>query len=235
MIEAFLSGKKIDRLMVLKNSRDKKISCIIKEAKKHSDTCLKFTDRKTLDALSASKNHQGVMAWMSEFSFSTIEGILKAALDKNEDPFIFILDGIEDTHNLGAIIRTAHICGAHGVIIRKDRAAGLGTTVFKTSAGAVSYVPISRVTNIGTTIDTLKQNGLWVFCADMEGDNLFKSDLRGPIALVLGNEGKGVSRLVKKKCDKILRIPMFGNIGSLNASVAAGIIAYEVVRQRHFA
>lgn len=234
VLEAFLSGRKIDRLIVSKDAHDKKITDIIEEASKHPETKLQFADRKTLDGISQTKKHQGVIAWLNGFGFAQVDDILKITKDKNEDPFIFILDGIEDPHNLGAIIRTASLCGAHGVIIRKDRATGLNATVLKASAGALYYMPVASVTNIGMTIDKLKQKGLWIFAADMEGANLFKTDLGGPIALVLGSEGKGVSALVKKKCDGIISIPMYGDIDSLNVSVAAGVLAYEVVRQRNF-
>ena len=161
-----------------------------------------------------------------------VEDILKKAEDKGEQPFVIILDDIEDPHNLGAIIRTANLAGAHGVIIPKHRASGLTATVVKASAGAINYTPVAKVTNISKTIEELKEKGLWFVCADMDGTTMYDLDLKGPIGLVIGNEGKGVSRLVKEKCDFIAKVPMFGDIDSLNASVAAGVLAYEIVRQR---
>lgn len=234
VMETLLSGRNVNRLTVVKESRDKKISAIIEEAEKHPKTKLDFVERKFLDNISKTKRHQGVIAWVSEFNYAQIDDILKKAVQKKEDPFIFILDGILDPHNLGDIIRTADLAGVHGIIIRNDRAVGLNATVLKSSAGALNYVLVAQVTNIGRTLDELKQKGLWIFCATMEGENIYRQNLKGPIALVIGSEGKGVSSLVKKKSDKKISIPMYGNINSLNASVAAGILAWEIVRQRRF-
>ena len=175
---------------------------------------------------------EGVIAYAAAYEYAEVEDILKNARDKGEEPFIFLLDNIEDPHNLGAIIRTANLAGAHGVIIPKRRAVGLTATVAKTSAGALNYTPVAKVTNLAATIDELKKEGLWFVCADMGGESMYRLNLKGPIGLVIGNEGEGVSRLVKEKCDYIASIPMKGDIDSLNASVAAGVLAYEIVRQR---
>ena len=204
---------------------------ITREARKH-DTLIKYVPRERLDQLSETGKHQGVIAYAAAYEYAEVEDILKNARDKGEEPFIFLLDNIEDPHNLGAIIRTANLAGAHGVIIPKRRAVGLTATVAKTSAGALNYTPVAKVTNLAATIDELKKEGLWFVCADMGGESMYRLNLKGPIGLVIGNEGEGVSRLVKEKCDYIASIPMKGDIDSLNASVAAGVLAYEIVRQR---
>lgn len=204
---------------------------IVRAAKKQ-DTYIRFVKKERLDQLSETHQHQGVIAIAAAYTYSTVEDILAAAREKGEDPFVFILDGIEDPHNLGAIIRTANLAGAHGVIIPKHRAVGLTGTVAKTSAGALNYTPVAKVANIGQTIDALKKEGLWFVCGHMGGDVMYRLNLKGPIGLVVGNEGDGVSRLVREKCDYIASIPMKGDIDSLNASVAAGVLAYEIVRQR---
>ena len=193
---------------------------------------MKFVEKERLDQISSTGKHQGVIAYAAAYEYAEVEDILAAAKEKGEDPFIFILDEIEDPHNLGAIIRTANLAGAHGVIIPKRRAVGLTATVAKTSAGAINYTPVAKVTNISQTIEELKKQGLWFVCADMGGETMYNLNLKGPIGLVIGNEGNGVSRLVKDKCDFIASIPMKGDIDSLNASVAAGVLAYEIVRQR---
>ena len=231
VLEAFRSGKTIDKLFIMDGCKDGPIMSILREAKK-SDTIVKFVDKERLDKMSQTGRHQGVIANAAAYEYAQVEDILQAARDKNEAPFVFILDGIEDPHNLGAIIRTANLSGAHGVIIPKRRAAGLTATVLKTSAGALNYTPVAKVTNIATTIEELKKEGLWFVCADMGGEIMYNLDLKGAIGLVIGNEGEGVSRLVKEKCDFVASIPMKGNIDSLNASVAAGVMAYEIVRQR---
>lgn len=231
VIEAFRSGKTIDKLYVLDGCKDGPIMTIIREAKK-TDTIIRYVDREILDRLSKTGHHQGVVANAAAYDYAEVEDILNAAKEKGEPPFIFILDGIEDPHNLGAIIRTANLAGAHGVIIPKRRAVGLTATVAKTSAGALNYTPVAKVTNLSATIEDLKKEGLWFVCADMGGETMYNLNLTGPIGLVIGNEGEGVSRLVKEKCDYVASIPMKGNIDSLNASVAAGVIAYEIVRQR---
>ena len=229
--EAFRSGKTIDRLYVLDGCKDGPVMTILREARK-AGTIINYVDKERLDHMSATGHHQGVIANAAAYEYSQVEDILEAAKAKNEPPFILILDGIEDPHNLGAIIRTANLCGAHGIIIPKHRAVGLTATVARTSAGAVNYTPVAKVTNIAATIDALKKEGLWFVCADMGGELMYNLDLKGPIGLVIGNEGEGVSRLVKEKCDFIAAIPMKGNIDSLNASVATGVMAYEIVRQR---
>ena len=231
VLEAFRAGKTIDKLFVLDGCQDGPVKSILREAKK-TDTIINFVDKERLDRLANSGHHQGVVAQAAAYEYAAVEDILNAAKEKGEAPFIFILDEIEDPHNLGAIIRTANLCGAHGVIIPKRRAVGLTATVAKTSAGAVNYTPVAKVTNIAKTIEELKKEGMWFVCADMDGQTMYDLNLTGPIGLVIGNEGAGVSRLVKEKCDFTASIPMKGDIDSLNASVAAGVLAYEIVRQR---
>ena len=231
VLEAFRAGKTIDKLFVLDGCQDGPVKSILREAKK-TDTIINFVDKERLDRLANSGHHQGVVAQASAYEYAEVEDILNAAKEKGEAPFIFILDEIEDPHNLGAIIRTANLCGAHGVIIPKRRAVGLTATVAKTSAGAINYTPVAKVTNIAKTIEELKKEGMWFVCADMDGQTMYDLNLTGPIGLVIGNEGAGVSRLVKEKCDFTASIPMKGDIDSLNASVAAGVLAYEIVRQR---
>ena len=231
VLEAFRSGKTIDKLFVLDGCQDGHVKSIIREAKK-TDTIINFVDKERLDRLAGTGHHQGVVAQAAAYEYAEVEDILKAAKDKGEAPFIFILDEIEDPHNLGAIIRTANQAGAHGVIIPKRRAVGLTATVAKTSAGAINYTPVAKVTNISKTIEDLKKQGMWFVCADMDGTTMYDLNLTGPIGLVIGNEGSGVGRLVKEKCDFVASIPMKGDIDSLNASVAAGVLAYEIVRQR---
>lgn len=231
VIEAFRSGKPIDKLFVLDGCQDGPVRTIIREAKKH-DTLLQFVAKERLDQMSETGRHQGVIAYAAAYEYAEVDDILKIAEEKGEPPFLFLLDGIEDPHNLGAIIRTANLAGAHGVIIPKRRAVGLTATVAKTSAGALNYTPVAKVTNLAKTIDELKQKGIWFVCADMNGTPMYDLDLKGPIGLVIGSEGEGVSRLVRESCDFIASIPMKGDIDSLNASVAAGVMAYEIVRQR---
>ena len=231
VLEAFRSGKTIYKLFVLDGCQDGPVRTIIREAKK-ADTIINFVDKERLDRLANSGHHQGVVAQAAAYEYAEVEDILNIAREREEDPFIFILDEIEDPHNLGAIIRTANLAGAHGVIIPKRRAVGLTATVAKTSAGAINYTPVAKVTNISKTIDELKKQGMWFVCADMGGETMYNLNLKGSIGLVIGNEGSGVSRLVKEKCDYIASIPMKGDIDSLNASVAAGVLAYEIVRQR---
>lgn len=231
VMEAFRSGKTIDKLFILDGCEDGPVKSIIRAAKKQ-DTYIRFVKKERLDQLSETHQHQGVIAVAAAYTYSTVEDILESAHEKGEDPFLFILDGIEDPHNLGAIIRTANLAGAHGVIIPKHRAVGLTGTVAKTSAGALNYTPVAKVTNIGQTIDALKKEGIWFVCGHMGGEVMYRLNLKGPIGLVVGNEGDGVSRIVREKCDYIASIPMKGDIDSLNASVAAGILAYEIVRQR---
>ncbi len=231
VLEAFRSGKTIDRLFVLDGCKDGPVQTIVREARKH-DTIIQFTAKERLDQMSGTGRHQGVIAYAAAYEYAQVEDMLRAAEEKGEPPFLFLLDGIEDPHNLGAIIRTANLAGAHGVIIPKRRAAGLTATVAKTSAGALNYTPVAKVTNLSATIEELKEKGLWFVCADMGGELMYRLNLKGPIGLVIGNEGDGVSRLVREKCDMIASVPMKGDIDSLNASVAAGVLAYEIVRQR---
>lgn len=231
VIEAFRSGKPIDKLFILDGAQEGPIQTIKREAKKH-DTMIKFVSKERLDQMSETGKHQGVIAYAAAYNYAEVEDILNIAREKNESPFIFLLDNIEDPHNLGAIIRTANLAGAHGVIIPKNRAVGLTATVARTSAGALNYTPVARVTNLGKTMEELKKQGMWFVCADMDGTTMYNLDLKGSIGLVIGNEGDGVGRLVKEKCDFIASIPMKGDIDSLNASVAAGVLAYEIVRQR---
>lgn len=231
VLEAFRSGKTIDKLFVLDGCQDGPVRTIVREAKKH-DTIVNFVPKERLDSMSETGHHQGVMAYAAAYEYAEVEDILKIAEEKGEPPFLFLLDGIEDPHNLGAIIRTANLAGAHGVIIPKRRAVGLTATVARTSAGALNYTPVAKVTNMAATIEDLKKRGIWFVCADMGGESMYRLNLTGPIGLVIGNEGEGVSRLVKEKCDMIASIPMKGDIDSLNASVATGVLAYEIVRQR---
>lgn len=231
IIEAFRSGKPIDKVFILDGCQDGPIRTIVREAKKH-DTIINFVSKERLDQISETGKHQGAIAYAAAYEYAEVEDMLALAKERGEDPFILLLDNIEDPHNLGAIIRTANLAGAHGVIIPKRRAVGLTATVAKTSAGALNYTPVAKVTNLAKTMEELKEKGLWFVCADMGGESMYRLNLKGPIGLVIGNEGEGVSRLVKEKCDFIASIPMKGDIDSLNASVAAGVLAYEIVRQR---
>lgn len=231
VLEAFRAGRTIDKLFILDGCQDGPIKSITREARK-TDTIISFVDKERLDRLSNTGHHQGVVAQAAAYEYAEVEDILNVAREKGEPPFVFILDEIEDPHNLGAIIRTANLAGAHGVIIPKRRAVGLTATVARTSAGAINYTPVAKVTNIAKTIEELKEEGMWFVCADMDGTTMYDLDLKGSIGLVIGNEGSGVSRLVKEKCDFVASIPMKGDIDSLNASVAAGVLAYEIVRQR---
>lgn len=231
VIEAFRSGKTIDKLYVLDGCQDGPVMTIKREAKKQN-VLMKFVTKERLDQMSETGKHQGVIAVAAAYEYADVDDMLKAAKEKGEPPFLILLDNIEDPHNLGAIIRTANLAGAHGVIIPKNRAAGLTATVARTSAGALNYTPVAKVTNLAKTIEELKKEGLWFVCADMGGTTMYDLNLKGPIGLVIGNEGEGVGRLVKESCDMIASIPMKGNIDSLNASVAAGVLAYEIVRQR---
>lgn len=233
VLEAFRAGKPIDRLFILDGCQDGPIKSILREAKK-GDTIITFVKKERLDQISDAGKHQGVIAYAAAYEYAEVDDILNAAKEKGEAPFIILLDGIEDPHNLGAIIRTANQAGAHGIIIPKRRAVGLTATVAKTSAGAINYTPVAKVTNLVATMEELKEKGLWFVCADMDGEVMYRQNLTGPIGLVIGSEGDGVSRLVKEKCDFTAKIPMAGNIDSLNASVAMGILSYEIVRQRNY-
>lgn len=231
VLEAFRSGKTIDKLYVLDGCQDGPVKSITREARKH-DTIIHYVAKERLDQISETGKHQGVIAVSAAYAYAEVEDMLKAAEEKGEPPFLIILDGIEDPHNLGAILRTANLAGAHGVIIPKRRAVGLTPTVAKTSAGAINYTPVAKVTNISNTIKELKERGMWFVCADMGGTRMYDLNLTGSIGLVIGNEGEGVSELVKKNCDMVASIPMRGDIDSLNASVATGVLAYEILRQR---
>ena len=231
VLEAFRSGKPVDKLFVLDGCQDGPVRTIIREARKH-DTIIQFVEKERLHQLSETGRHQGVIAYTASYEYAEVEDMLALAKERGEDPFLVLLDGIEDPHNLGAIIRTANLAGAHGVIIPKRRAVGLTATVAKTSAGALNYTPVAKVTNLVKTMEELKKEGLWFVCADMGGEKMYDLNLKGPIGLVIGNEGEGVSHLVKETCDYVASIPMHGDIDSLNASVAAGVLAYEIVRQR---
>lgn len=230
-MEAFRSGRSVDKLYVLDSCQDGPVRSIIREAKKH-DTIVNFVARERLDTLSETGKHQGVIAMAASYEYASVEDILAQASEKGEPPFVILLDEIEDPHNLGAIIRTANLAGAHGIIIPKRRAAGLTAVAARTSAGAIHYTPVAKVTNLAQTIESLKKEGLWFVCADMGGTSMYQLDLKGPIGLVIGNEGDGVSHLIKEKCDFIASIPMKGDIDSLNASVATGVLAFEILRQR---
>ena len=231
VLEAFRSGKCVDKLFILDGCQDGPVRTIAREARK-TDTIINYVSKERLDQLSETHAHQGVIAQVAAYDYSTVDEILARAEEKGEAPFLIILDNVEDPHNLGAIIRTANLAGAHGVIIPKRRAVGLTSTVAKTSAGAINYTPVAKVTNIVRTIEELKEKGIWFVCADMGGETMYDLDLTGPMGLVIGNEGEGVSRLVREAWDFTASIPMKGDIDSLNASVAAGVLAYEIVRQR---
>ena len=231
VLEALRAGKPIDKLYVLDGCPDGPVRTIIREAKK-GDTIINYVKKERLDQLSETGHHQGVIAMAASYEYATVEDILEKAREKGEAPFIFVLDNIEDPHNLGAMIRTANLAGAHGVIIPKRRAVGLTPTVARTSAGAINYTPVAKVTNLKQTMEQLKKEGMWFVCADMDGTPYYQMDLKGPMGLVIGNEGEGVSRLIKESCDFVASIPMKGDIDSLNASVAAGVLAFEIARQR---
>ncbi len=231
VLEAYRSGRTIDRIYILKDCTDGPVQNILREAKK-ANSIIDFLSRDKLDRISDYGKHQGVIAIAAAYSYGTVEDMFALAAKRNEPPFLFLLDGVEDPHNLGAVIRTANLAGAHGVIIPKRRAAGLTGIAAKASAGALHYTPVAKVTNLSVTMDELKDRGIWFVCADMNGDMMYGQNLTGPIGLVIGNEGSGVSRLVKEKCDYSAAIPMKGDIDSLNVSVAAGVLAYEIVRQR---
>lgn len=231
VIEAFRSGKTIDKLYVLDGCQDGPIRTIVREAKK-TDVILQFVAKERLDQMSETGKHQGVIAFVAAYEYASVEDMLADAAKKEEEPFLILLDSVEDPHNLGAIIRTANLAGAHGVIIPKRHAAGLTAVVVKASAGALNYTPVAKVTNLCATMKELKKKGLWFVCADMDGELMYHVNLKGPIGLVVGNEGEGVGRLVRETCDMTAAIPMKGDIDSLNVSVAAGVLAYEIVRQR---
>lgn len=233
ILEALNADRTIDKLFVQTGSNEGSIRKIIAEAK-DKGIVIQDTEKIRLDTMAESGKHQGVIAFASAHDYVRLEDILAAAEAKGEDPFIIIMENLNDPHNLGAVIRSANAAGAHGVVIPKRRSVGLTSVVGKVSAGAIEYTPVAKVTNIVRTIETLKSQGVWVACADMSGDVMYETDLKGPIALVVGGEGEGVSRLVKENCDYVVSMPMKGQIDSLNASVAAALLMYEVVRQRRY-
>ena len=233
VLEALKSGRSIDKLFIQDGQLQGSIQQIIYEAKQEK-IVIQRVNKQKLDALSITGNHQGVIAYVAAYNYVEVEDILQIAKEKEESPFILLLDEISDPHNLGAILRTANAAGVHGVIIPKRRAVGLTATVAKVSAGAIEYVKVARVSNLVQTIEELKKQGLWMVGSDMDGEVMYTMNITGPIGIVIGNEGEGISRLVKEKCDFIAKIPMYGNISSLNASVASSLMMYEVVRQRHY-
>lgn len=233
VLELLESGKDINKIFVARGEKQGSINKIIGKAK-DSKVVLVETDKRKLDEMSQTGNHQGVIAIVPPFEYCDVDDILNVAKEKNEDPFVIILDGIEDPHNLGAIIRTAETAGAHGVVIPKRRAVGVNSTVNKSSAGAVEYMKVARVNNITETMNYLKEKGLWIIGTDMDTDKYYyNQNMTGPIAIVIGSEGFGMSRLVKENCDILVKIPMNGKITSLNASVSAGIVMYEIVKQKN--
>ena len=229
--EALRAGRSIDKIYIAKGDVDKTLGHIASTARERGIVVVE-ADRRKLDSMSRTHSHQGVIALAAVRDYCSVADILAIAAERGEDPFVIICDEISDVHNLGAIIRTAECAGAHGVIIPKRRGVGLTATVAKTSAGAVEYMPVVRVANIVSTIEELKQKGLWIFCADMDGKPWCSADMGGPIGIVVGAEGSGVSRLTKEHCDFVVSLPMNGQVNSLNASVAAAIVIYEAVRQR---
>ncbi|QUI25672.1 23S rRNA (guanosine(2251)-2'-O)-methyltransferase RlmB [Vallitalea pronyensis] len=233
VLEALKAERSIDKLFVIDGKHDGPLKKIVAEARKRS-IFLQFVGKDKLHDITGTTKHQGVVAYAAAYDYVDVQDILNDAKEKDESPFLLILDSIEDPHNLGAILRTANIAGVHGVIIPKRRAVGLTATVAKTSAGAIEHTPVARVTNVARTIDELKKQGMWIACADMDGDIMYDIDLKGSLGIVIGNEGDGVSHHVKEKCDFMVKVPMKGNITSLNASVAAGILTYEALRQRDY-
>lgn len=232
VMEAIKSGREIDKILIKKGKYEGSIVPIVKKAKENG-IIIQEVEKQKLDAISEGGNHQGVIAYVSAHEYASLEDIFSLAQSKNEPPFIILCDKITDPHNLGAIIRTANCVGAHGIIIPKRNSVGINSIVAKTSAGAIEYTPVTKVTNLASTIEELKKRGVWVGAADMDGENMYRTDLKGPLCIVVGSEGSGVSRLVREKCDFVISIPMKGNINSLNASVAASVVMYEALRQRN--
>ena len=232
VIEALKSERTIEQILIAKGDTGGSINVVLGIAKEKG-IVVKEVERKKLDKLSENRAHQGVVAIATSYNYYTVQDIINYAKEKGEKPFIIVLDEIEDPHNFGAILRTAEVCGVHGIIIPKRRSVGVTPVVYKTSAGAVEHIKIAKVTNINNVLDELKEDGIWVYGADMDGDKFcFEEKLDSSIAIVIGNEGKGISKLTKAKCDVLIKIPMVGNVNSLNASVAAGIIMYEAVKQK---
>ena len=233
VMEALKGNREIDKVLVQKGEKEGSVIKIISLAKSKS-VVVQEVEKAKLDELTGREKHQGVLAYVAAHEYVSVDEILEEAAEKGEQPFVVILDNIQDPHNLGAIIRTAHNAGAHGIIIPKRRAVGLTGTVSKSSAGALEYMKVAKVSNIVQTIRELKERGLWIACADMDGKTLYEEDLTGPIGIVVGSEGEGVSKLTRDNCDYIVSVPMYGKVTSLNASVAASLMVYEVVRQRNF-
>ncbi len=230
--EALRSGKTIDRLVAARDQKDVGAQRIINEAKSRGVKVF-FYDKTVLDRESDGAKHQGFIAEVTDFKYSELDDVLELARSKNEPPFIFILDGVEDPHNLGSVIRVAECTGAHGVVIPRHRAASVNETVVKVSAGAAAHVMVVKATNVNDVIDELKAKGVWVYAADMDGESIYSTNLSGAVAFVIGGEGAGVKRLTKSKCDGVIALPTRGKVNSLNASVAAGVVAYEYVRQNY--
>ena len=229
--EALTAGKSISRIVVANDNNDKEISYIISLAKSHGVT-VTYADRQAIERDSVSKRHQGILGYTDDFEYSSVDDLIAYAGDRGEDIFLLILDGITDTHNLGSVLRVAECAGVHGIIIPERRSAQVNETVIRISAGAAEHMRVARVTNINDTIEYLKSVGVWVYGADMDGEDIYTTDLTGNIALVIGGEDKGVGRLTRQRCDKIIALPLKGQVNSLNASVATGIVVYEALRQR---
>ncbi len=232
VLEAFNAGRGIKKIFVLNGTKDDKINNLINDVKK-TGTIVKFIDRDELDKMAETKSHQGIIAEVEDYRYVEVSDILEYAKSKGEEPFVILLDEIEDPHNFGAIIRSAECVGVHGIIIKNRNQAMVTSTVVSASAGASEYMRIARVNNLSKTIDELKNEGMWFACADMDGNLMTETNLKGSVGLVVGNEGSGVSRLVKEKCDFVVKIPMKGHIDSLNVSVATGVLLYEINRQRN--
>ncbi len=230
--ELLASGRDIEKIYIQSGEREGSVNLLIGMARERKINIVE-ADRTKLDSISGGARHQGIVAIATERNYSSIEEILEYAESRGEKPFIILLDGVEDPHNLGAIIRSAECCGAHGVIIPKRRAVGLTTTVGKASAGAIEHMRVAKVTNLSSTIDELKERGLWFYCADMGGEAYYATDMKGAVGLVLGSEGFGVSRLVKEKCDFVVSIPLYGSVNSMNVSCAAAVIMAEIAKQRN--
>ncbi|MBM7561777.1 23S rRNA (guanosine(2251)-2'-O)-methyltransferase RlmB [Fusibacter tunisiensis] len=232
IFEAMESGREINKILISETSKDRTVQKIIDLAK-NKNLLIQYVDKKQLDKLCEGENHQGVIAYVAPFKYYEVDEILAMASEKGETPLLVICDEITDPHNLGSIIRTANATGVHGVIIPKRRSAAVNQTVVKTSSGAAEYVPVAKVTNIVQTMERLKEAGVWIVGTDMGEQTYYEANLEGPLAVVVGNEGKGISRLVREKCDFLVSLPMLGQVSSLNASVACSIVLYEVVRQRN--
>ena len=229
--ELLASGRDIDKLFIQSGEREGSVNLLIGQASERKIPIIE-TERSKLDSLSCGNHHQGIVAVAAERNYATVDEILACAEERGESPFVIILDGVEDPHNLGAIIRSAECSGAHGVIIPKRRAVGLTPTAAKASAGAIEYMRVAKVTNLATTIDYLKERGLWLYAADMDGSTYYDTDLSGAVGLVMGSEGFGISRLIKEKCDFVVSIPLYGSVNSMNVSCAAAVLMTDIARQR---